>query len=983
MPSATATLYPYCELVAFGDFHASQTGEFSREIGPSGLSPLGERLLKTARWINTCREWRSNAVLLNNGDFTSVPGLIDAPTNYLLQLLQKEFSGHMPQVINLGNHDIDNKVGLNNLHILDSYKCQVVPPDKVTEYKLFNGLGPHLFIVPFTFDIGRQRELLDTIPDGSIVAIHTPVIGAHMSPEVRETSGIPIEYFRRFRLTISSHYHLPQIDGVVLTYSTVVNLEPGMFIGMGAPLARTFSDTNPVYGIWGFDFTYNKAEFIANPHSPIYTNELPTEIAPGKDVFVSLDLSAIEADTLKKEIAALPANVRVRVRKKTQPSTQARSAIVTTSPIDNVIRYLAASNIHQDADYSRLILGECLVGATVPTSLGSRVEFHQLRIENFFSFDTAELNFAQGGLTFVSGVNQDTAGSSSNGSGKSSLFEALVWCLYDQTLRDLEEGKDSLIRKGQDRATVSVDFSIEGKQYTVTRSRSKGKPSVSIVSEGQDLSRGLAPAANQQILTLLGIPYNVFIASTFFTNSSDGRFSLMTDANRKKFLASALGEDLSIYETIKNNLSEKVREHDRVLTFLTATIQASNSSIEEFEAKYLEELEQAVKLEQERELAIAEKRIVLVSRSKEFGLIKLDVEATEKSILEKKDAYSKRVVEATASTTQLRLLRRNIETYRNFLAEVVSELDKSVTISEYCTLCEQPLPEAKIQPLKILQQNRVGELQGRQDQLKTQLDQDLLAEAALGTLAVAELPPLDIFQQEQSLTYLKGQMNNLRIEVTVLNKEINDLQAKDYRSNLKVYEKCISDHKVRLAEATESHTDATRKEVALGTLMSALSPTGVVSYILDATVDELNSYLESYGKIIFSGDYTLSLSSTKNLQSGKESNKITLQYTTEGGSYGLSSSGEKRKADIALFLALNMMLTAHGRGTTNLMVADEALDSLDPVAASVLVEGLLLFAKESGKSVYLTSHSGDVTALVDQSIIVTRQNGVSRCTTIS
>ena len=58
------------------------------------------------------------------------------------------------------------------------------------------------------------------------------------------------------------------------------------------------------------------------------------------------------------------------------------------------------------------------------------IEFKRLILHNFMSFGDAEIRFEDEGFIRVSGVNEnplDNAGS--NGSGKSSLWEALIWAL--------------------------------------------------------------------------------------------------------------------------------------------------------------------------------------------------------------------------------------------------------------------------------------------------------------------------------------------------------------------------------------------------------------------------------------------------------------------------------------------------------------------------------------------------------------------------
>ena len=65
-----------------------------------------------------------------------------------------------------------------------------------------------------------------------------------------------------------------------------------------------------------------------------------------------------------------------------------------------------------------------------------RLYFKKLIIENFLSFGHSELDLAQQGYVTVHGKNNNIDDfAQSNGSGKSSIFDALMWCLTGDTVR--------------------------------------------------------------------------------------------------------------------------------------------------------------------------------------------------------------------------------------------------------------------------------------------------------------------------------------------------------------------------------------------------------------------------------------------------------------------------------------------------------------------------------------------------------------------
>ena len=117
-----------------------------------------------------------------------------------------------------------------------------------------------------------------------------------------------------------------------------------------------------------------------------------------------------------------------------------------------------------------------------------KLKFTKVHIENFMSLGEVDIELDNLGYTLVSGVNnavQDMA--KSNGSGKSSIFDAIMWCLTGDTIRG---NKDVVNLYGDDGAVVSLHFSVDGKNYTVIRSKNSSiwKTNLKIYVNEEDVS---------------------------------------------------------------------------------------------------------------------------------------------------------------------------------------------------------------------------------------------------------------------------------------------------------------------------------------------------------------------------------------------------------------------------------------------------------------------------------------------------------------
>ena len=88
---------------------------------------------------------------------------------------------------------------------------------------------------------------------------------------------------------------------------------------------------------------------------------------------------------------------------------------------------------------------------------------------------TQAIDFDRKDLTLVLGENLDLGGDGSrNGTGKTTIINALSYSLYGQALSNIR--KDNLVNKTNSKnMLVSLDFVVGGKEYKIERGR---KPNV-------------------------------------------------------------------------------------------------------------------------------------------------------------------------------------------------------------------------------------------------------------------------------------------------------------------------------------------------------------------------------------------------------------------------------------------------------------------------------------------------------------------------
>lgn len=184
-----------------------------------------------------------------------------------------------------------------------------------------------------------------------------------------------------------------------------------------------------------------------------------------------------------------------------------------------------------------------------------------IKIKNFLSHSDTVIDLAPGQKVLLDGK---------SGSGKSSVLDGIIWCLYGESRGD----NRNLVKKGSKSATVELTLVSGDILYKIERSTTdKGKNSLSILEclDGVNFTpvayTGLKDAQNWIEETLLKASYTLFINSIAYPQDNTNNFVKQTAAKRKDLLleiASVKDFDL-YYSRAKGALDLKNEERIRLL----------------------------------------------------------------------------------------------------------------------------------------------------------------------------------------------------------------------------------------------------------------------------------------------------------------------------------------------------------------------------------------------------------------------------------
>lgn len=200
-----------------------------------------------------------------------------------------------------------------------------------------------------------------------------------------------------------------------------------------------------------------------------------------------------------------------------------------------------------------------------------------LVIKNFLSHKSTSIDFTLFNSALLIG-NTDGDYSTSNGCGKSALFEAITWALFNKSR---VAKMDEVILFGEERCEVQFTFKQKDAEYLIKRSRTKitGTSPVEFYKKDGlnliDISGSTASLTNEKITKILKLDYKTFVNSAYFRQNDISEFS-QSDASRKKEILKSI-IDLSKWDAYEKDAKNKLKHLKSEIEILESKIASSQS----------------------------------------------------------------------------------------------------------------------------------------------------------------------------------------------------------------------------------------------------------------------------------------------------------------------------------------------------------------------------------------------------------------------
>ena len=640
------------------------------------------------------------------------------------------------------------------------------------------------------------------------------------------------------------------------------------------------------------------------------------------------------------------------------------------------------------------------------------MKFNTLIIRNFLAIGEATINLSDRGLVLLQGDNRDDTSANSNGAGKSSVVDALCWCLFGVTARG-ESGDAVVNQKAGNDCYVEVQIVDGFDTYTVTRHRKDkiGKNGLFLQhttpssATCTDLTKGTDKLTQAEVERVLGSTYEVFRSSIYAGQDDMPNLPAMTDRNLKALVEEAAG--VTLLEQAYEEARRQFRDAETHIEVDKATIANGIVNLRSARDSHNDRITQYDKWEaNQREvvLALGEEMERLADtindrKSKMASSSIASVTASIKEADEKLASVSAELDEerklnnkvATANKTA-GILKSKLIVLKTRHSEAKTKLDEvDHKIGCPCDDCGRPLTADEIAPAKASAAVQVEKIarefretrssaESAIAELKTTADALSLHRASMTdvsetsrhraslSVTLATLNRQETEYRELLAKY--GQLTKQKLEST-LTPNPYAAQVEDAREHIDKCEKALNDSVTKCNEA--------EKEQQIAQIVAkTFSPGGVRGKILDEVTPYLNDQTAKYLSTLSDGNITAHWTTlTRNAKGElKEKFAIEVENGKGGKSFGLLSGGEKRKVQIAAALALQDLVSRRATKPIDLWIGDEVDNALDPAGLERLMTILDEKARERG-TVVVVSHA-DLKDWISQVITIIKEDEVSR-----
>jgi DNA repair exonuclease SbcCD ATPase subunit len=539
------------------------------------------------------------------------------------------------------------------------------------------------------------------------------------------------------------------------------------------------------------------------------------------------------------------------------------------------------------------------------------IKFEKIRWKNFLSTGNVftELQLNKNNTTLISGE---------NGAGKTTVLDAIVFCLFGKPYRNINIPQlvNSINQKD---CVTEIEFEISSVKYKVRRGIAP--KFFEIYKEGKLIDQDATNKDYQKMFEdqILRMSYKSFCQVVILGSTNYVPFMRLTAAERRSVVENLL--DIDVFSNmnilLKGKLSmlkDQQKNADNKIILLRERAEGQKKLVKTLESSNKEQIEKS-----QSSLEEYRKEIEVLTNDNQELLIQVD-------------ELEKKLIPTDMSIQDIELSK--IETEESKLEKEISFYEKNSS----CTRCKQELCEDHKQSITKVLKDDLSNLNAKKSTVlgRMKVIKDHMESNSKTNKAITDLNK-QIQLNNAKIASTKGIINKTTEQINKATNDTKNVDDEKEKFNLLVQEGLdATDKRKTIVEDVHYHTIAA----------SLLKDSGIKGKIIKHYLPIMNRVINKYlAQMDFFVQFELSESFEETIKS-RHRDIFT---------YDSFSEGEKRKIDLALLFAWRKIAAIKNSLSCNLLIFDEVLDgSLDDYATESFLNILKSFGSDT--NVFVISH---------------------------
>jgi len=549
------------------------------------------------------------------------------------------------------------------------------------------------------------------------------------------------------------------------------------------------------------------------------------------------------------------------------------------------------------------------------------IQFQKLVFKNF-------LSTGNNPITIHLNKSKSTLIVGNNGSGKSTILDALSFALFGKAHRNVN--KNGLVNSVNGKGCeVSVEFETAGHQFKVVRGI---RPNIFEVWQNDKMIDQTSSVRDYQKFleqNILKLNHKSFHQIVVLGSSSFIPFMQLKSHDRRDVIEDLL--DINIFSKMKVILRERNSRTRELVRNSKISVDAQKDKIE-YQKKHLNQLEE---INKEAKQSFDEEIKDCEEKLKAF---RLELEKYPYGLEQK--------------LKTLRNIKDELSTQKGKCNHIMTHLVDTAKFFENnndCPTCTQEinkqlknamLIEVKQQAKKTQQEMEHNEVKYNSTSLTIEQARDDINSM------------LDINRKINWCSDRINDLTNKKVTEVDMNQPMNDLIDMTYK----------------LGEMQETFNDGTKDLLYNGVASEMLKDTGIRTKVIKEYLPAMNTLINKYLQVL---EFFVAFNLDENFQETiKSRHRDTFVYDN-------FSEGEKMRIDLSLLFAWRQIAKMKNSTNTNLLLLDETFDSsLDEDGVDNLMK--ILLTLEDGSNTFIISHKPDILeGKLQDKIVFTKKNNFS------